>query len=204
MSLTWGIDESYVRVLKNAVTVILCVLVFVVPVQAVALGGTGSFDIDGDGPAANLDCLDEDRGEISDQLGRLAGRTMDILPESVQNRVVGEKLSIIVGGSSYFAATVSETGTIERVRTGQAENPTVIVRTECQTVADIESAASPTAALERSISRGDVRLRGTSTTSDAAASYGGKGIQAYHITQSSETGNVQDGTDGFTSGLVYD
>jgi hypothetical protein len=204
MSLTWGADEPYVTVLKNAVTVVLCVLVFVVPVQAVAIGGHGSLAVGDTGPVANLDCFDEDQSEISEQLGSLAGQTMSILPESVQSQVVGEQLSIIVGGSSYFAATVSESGTVERVRAGQAENPTVVVRTECQTVADIESSDSPSAALERRISRGDISLRGTTATSDATASYGGKGVQAYHITQSSETGGVEEGTEGFTSGLMYD
>lgn len=203
MSLKWGADEPHVTALKNAVTVVLCVLVFVVPVQAVAMGGAGSL-VDNNGPVANLDCLDEDQSEISERLGSLAEQTMAILPESVQSRVVGEQLSIIVGGGSYFAATVSEAGTVEQVRIGQAEDPTVVVRAECQTVADIQASESSSAALERSISRGEVTLQGTSTTSDVAASYGSKGVQAYHITQSSETGGVEEGTDGFSSGLVYD
>lgn len=205
MKSDWGVDEPYIPILKNAATVVLCVLVFVVPVQAVAFGGAGTLPaLDEGGPVANLDCLDEDRGDVSSQLGSLAGETMAILPDSVQSRIVGEQLSIVIGGSTHFAATVSEAGIVEQVRTGRAENPTVIIRTECRTVSEIVSADSPSAALERRISRGDITLRGTSATADATVSYGSKGVQAYHIAQSPEAGTVQDGADGFTSGLVYD
>lgn len=199
----WREGGPPVSALKNAATVGICVLVFLLPIQAVALGGTPSVSADG-GPAANLDCLNEDQDEISDQISEFAGQTVDILPDSVRTRVVGEQLSIVIGGSTYFAATVSESGTVESVRTGQTENPTVIVRAECETIATIRDAESPSTSLERSISRGDITLRGTSTTSDATASYGKKGVQAYYITQSSETGGVQEGASGFTSGLVYD
>lgn len=202
----WGVEERQVSILKSAATAVLCVLLFAVPVQAVAIGGAGSLSaMDGQaGPAANLDCLDESRGEITSRLGSLAGRTMAILPESVQSRVVGEQLSIVIGGSTHFAATVSEAGTVQRVRAGQAEDPSVVVRTDCQTVADIEDAESPSAALERSISQGRITLDGTSATADATVSYGSKGVQTYHIVQSSETGDIEDGTEGFTNGLVYD
>lgn len=192
--------RTAVSLFKNIVTVLICVSLFAVPVSAQFMMGPLN---EGPQQSLNLDCLDESESEISNRLTTFANRALDILPTSVRNRVVNERVSIKVGSSTYFSAVVNEQTQIESVQAGQIEDPTLIAETDCETIERISSSDSPSVTLRRSISQGDITWRGVNPSSDAAVSYGSKGVQAYHIADNSEVGNVDDGTDGFTNGLSY-
>lgn len=190
-----------VSLFKTIMTVIICVSLFAVPVSAQLM----MVEQISEDPqqTLNLDCLDESESEIASRLATFANEALDILPNSVRNRVVNERVSIKVGSSTYFSAVVNEQTQIESVQAGRLEDPTLIAETDCETIERISSSDSPSVTLRRSISQGDITWRGVDPSSDAAVSYGSKGVQAYHIAENSEVGNVNDGADGFTNGLAY-
>jgi hypothetical protein len=186
--------------LKSVLTAALCVVGFTVAasagVMAVATSGQGD-------AAAGLSCLEEDQSAVTDRLSSLTQQTMDILPASARNSAAGEQIVISVEESTYFSANVTEESEVEEVRSGRADDPTIVAETDCETIDRISTSETPSTTLQQAISRGDISWRGTSATSDATVAYASKGVQSYHIVESGETGDVQNGTDGFTNGLVY-
>lgn len=195
--------------IKNLATVVACVLLFTVPISAQVLAAAPT-DMAGNHEASkatvfmNLDCLEQDESEVTSQMESYAKRTMNILPASIRNRAADERIIISIEGTTYFSAVVSEQANVEQVRTGRLEDPTIKAETDCVTIQRISTADSPSTALEKSISQNDIEWEGVSASKDAAVAYGSKSVQTYHIVKSGETGDVKDGADGFTNGLVYD
>lgn len=185
--------------LKSVLTATLCVVGFTVAASA----GVMAVATSGQGDDAGLSCLEEDQSTVTDRLSSLTQQTMDILPASARNSAAGEQIVISVEGSTYFSADVNEESEVEEVRSGRADDPTIVAETDCETIDRISRSETPSTTLQQAISQGDISWRGTSATSDATVAYASKGVQAYYIVESAETGDVQNGTDGFTSGLVY-
>jgi hypothetical protein len=199
-------DRSDSAIVKNAITVLVCLVVFTVAVSAPVLAVTSadgpSRDGDATASAADLSCVAEDE-DVSGNLRTIAEETMAALPASVRDRAADERILISVEGSTFFSAIVNEGKEVTSVREGKIDDPTIRVQTDCATIDRIVSSDSPSTALERSISRGDIVWEGVGTARDAALSYGSKAVQMNHIVSSSESGTVQDGVDGFRKGLVF-
>lgn len=189
---------------KKALTVLVCLVVVLValsaPVLAVTPTDGNSQDSDADASlAADLSCIDD----VSGNLQSIAEKTMEALPASVRDQAAEERILISIEGSTYFSAVVNEQQEVTRVKERKIDDPTYRVQTDCNTIDRIVSSDSPSRELERSISRGDIVWEGVGTARDAAVSYGSKAVQMKYIVSSSDTGNVENGVDGFRKGLLF-
>lgn len=193
---------------------VACALVigFVSPAMAHSqsmspLQQAGLFQQDG----GEFSCAGMTKAEISQRLNNLAAdeinaklrQNSERIPATVRNAMVGERINIRID-STYFATVINENAQIERIETQRLDNPTVRVTTDCATLERIYESDNRQAALQTALNNDDIQWEGLTTTSDVETSYGSKAVQTYTIVESGETGDTQDATRGFSSGLMLE
>lgn len=87
---------------------------------------------------------------------------VDEVPPIVRGVVADETVHLVVDGDATgeYAAVTNESGRVTEFRPGAPENPTVVIRTDCETVDTIVDADDSVGAFESEYRGGEISVRG--------------------------------------------
>lgn len=149
-----------------------------------------------------LDCLEETESELADRLHDVATETVSELPPNTREAIADERSILTVDESTHFSGSTDSVGNVETVQVGEMADPSLLIRTDCQTVDAILNAENTWAELELRISQGDIEFEGVTVQTDVVVNYITSFVQAQHIIRSGESGDLDDAAEGFINGLT--